>query len=142
MENRHPEAGAFLKLLAGTQAAYEQRDRDAYLSGFGEDYSSYSIQTGAFEDKAGLAAKIDRDIERFELLSMEFRIERDWYAGETGFALLSYETRLRGKRSPRILLDERRNIIVGHHDGRAWRIINRIVLEVTTQVEADAAPDI
>lgn len=142
MENRHPEAAAFLELLARTQAAYERRDRDAYLAGFGEDYSSYSIQTGTFEDKTGLAAKIARDIERFELISMDFCVERDWYAGQTGFALLSYKTRLRGMRSPRTLLDERRNIIVGHHDGRSWRIINKIVLEVTTQIEAGDAPDI
>ncbi|HHN74008.1 MAG TPA: nuclear transport factor 2 family protein [Acidobacteria bacterium] len=142
MESKHPRADAFLELLSRTQAAYERRDREAYLAGFGEDYSSYALPTGAFEDKAGLAAKIERDIGRFELLSMEFRVEREWYAGETGFALLRYRTRLRGRHSPRVLIDERRNIIVGRHDDQRWRIINKIVLEVETRVEAEAAPDI
>ena len=53
------------------------------------------LHTGWGEDKAQLADKIARDIEKFELLQMDFEILRHWYSGEIGYAHLAYFSRLR-----------------------------------------------
>ncbi len=124
--------------MTRTQAAYERRESSSYLAAFGTEYSSVILGESWWEDRTRLEEKIQRDLERFEILSMDFEIRRHWYAGEIGFAQLAYATRLRYKDSGKILRDERENIIVGRHEGDGrWRLINKIVLRVDSQLEDD-----
>ena len=139
----HTHAQGFLDLMATTQAAYERRDLPGYLQSFSGDYSSVILDSDWWEDRTLLEEKMRKDHERFEIVSMDFEIRRHWYSGETGFAHLAYLTRLRLKDSGSILIDQRENIIVGHHqgDGR-WMLVNKIVLKVSSHLEEDAAPEI
>ena len=142
----HPYAEQFAAHLHTTQQAYEQRRIADYLAGFADHYYSVQLGTEWGEDKAQLAAKIARDIERFELLSMELDVLRLWYSGEVGYGHLRYHTRLRpnGGDTGRVLIDRRENILVGEHSGNGqWRIISKIVVKARNYYEGEAdEPDI
>ncbi len=139
----HPHAQAFLDLMAETQAAYERRDLETYLGSFSADYSSVVLDSEWWEDRARLEEKMTRDLARFDLVSMDFSIKKHWYSGETGFAHLAYLTRLRYRDTGRLLVDERENVIVGHHEGDGrWILTGKIVLRVNNFFEEDASPEI
>lgn len=153
----HPYGEQFAQHLLTTQRAYEQRRVADYLAGFAEHYYSVQLGTALGEDKAQLAAKIARDIERFELLSMELDVLRLWYSGEVGYGHLRYHTRLRARTAgshtgstkdvgpaPPVLIDRRENILVGEHiGGGQWRIISKIVVKARNYYEGeDDEPDI
>jgi hypothetical protein len=141
----HPYAEQFAAHLHATQQAYEQRQIADYLAGFAEHYYSVQLGTAWGEDKAQLGVKIARDIERFELLSMELDVLRLWYSGDIGYGHLSYHTRLRARVAevrkdpiPPVLIDRRENILVGEHlgDGQ-WRIISKIVVKARNYYEGE-----
>jgi hypothetical protein len=156
----HPFAEQFRLHLETTQQAYVERRVDDYLAGFAEHYSSVQLHSEWGEDKAQLATKIARDIERFELLSMDLRILRVWFSGEIGYAHVAYHTRLRLredsgaglqtrggeaglKTSPTVLIDRRENILTGEHqgDGR-WLVACKIVVRARNYYEGADEPDI
>jgi hypothetical protein len=132
---RHPFASQFIEHLRTTQQAYAQRRLDDYLDGFADSYTSVQLHTNWSEDKPALREKIQLDMQRFELLSMDFEVLQDWYSGEAAFALLRYLTRLRLK-DGRILADRRENIIVCQHRGAGrWEIISKIVVRAENYYE-------
>jgi hypothetical protein len=139
----HPFAQQYEKHLKTTQQAYVERRIADYLAGFAEHYYSVQLGTEWGEDKAQLALKIARDIERFELLAMELRVLRIWFSGDVGYGHLSYLTRLRSRADERILIDRRENILVGEHigDGK-WQIVSKIVVRARNYYENDGGPDI
>lgn len=129
MPDSHPYAEQFVAHMARTQQAYSQRRLEDYLAGFSDDYHSAQLHTHFSEDKQQLREKMLSDFERFELLSMEFHVLQQWYAGDTGFALLSYHTRLKVQRTGKVLIDRRQNILVGRHLGEGvWTLISKIVV--------------
>jgi hypothetical protein len=141
MPETHPFGEQYLAHLAVTQRAYTERRLPDYLAGFAEHYYSVQLDTRWAEDKAALAEKIARDIERFELLQMDFEVLRSWYTGERGYAHLAYETRLRVRDSGRVLLDRRQNLLIGTHLGAGhWLIDCKIVLNAENRYED--APEI
>lgn len=125
------------------QQAYEQRRLDDYLAGFAESYFSVQLQTGWSEDKAQLRQKISGDFVRFELLSMDFEVLKHWYERENGFAHLAYITRLKFSDSGKVLIDKRKNLIVGHHLGAGrWELTGKIIITAQSYFEGEATPDI
>jgi hypothetical protein len=140
----HPFAAQFEQHLRVTQQAYVERRSEDYLAGFADLY--YSVQLGSQwgEDKAQLARKIARDIERFELISMELRVLRLWFSGEIGYGHLRYRTRLQARDGDdRVLIDRRENILVGEHSGNgSWLIASKIVVRARNYYESEADPDI
>jgi hypothetical protein len=139
----HPFAAQYEQHLHTTQQAYVERRIADYLAGFAEHYSSVQLHTRWGEDKAQLAAKIAKDIERFELLSMDLQVLRTWYSGEVGYGHLSYYTRLKHRESERILIDRRENILVGEHGGAGrWLVVCKIVLKAENFYEQSEQPDI
>jgi hypothetical protein len=142
MPESHLFGEQYLAHLAATQQAYAERRLPDYLAGFAEHYYSVQLHTRWAEDKLALAAKIQRDIERFELLQMDFGVLRSWFTGERGYAHLSYETRLRVRETGRTLLDRRENLLLGsHHGAGRWLIDCKIVLRAENVYE-DGAPEI
>jgi hypothetical protein len=130
------EQQRYIDHLAATQLSYAERRIDDYLSGFTANYYSVQVGTEWGEDKAQLAAKVASDIERFELLSMDFEVVRHWFAGGAGFAHLRYHTRLRLRDKDRILVDRRENILVGEQVGEGrWGITCKIVLKAENYYE-------
>jgi hypothetical protein len=139
----HPFAEQFEQHLHSTQQAYVERRIDDYLAGFAEHYYSVQLHNNWGEDKPRLREKIARDIERFELLSMELKVLRVWYSGEIGYGHLRYHTRLQGRADQRILIDRRENILVGEHLGEGrWQIACKIVVRAKNYYENDSEPDI
>jgi hypothetical protein len=146
----HPFGAQFEAHLRSTQQAYVERRSADYLAGFAEHYYSVQLGTEWGEDKAQLAVKIARDIEGFELLSMDLQVVRLWYSGEIGYGHLSYYTQLlpkgaSGKTSSTVLIDRRENILVGEHIGNGqWRIISKIVVKASNYYDdvADDSPEI
>lgn len=140
----HLYAAQFEQHLRTTQQAYVERRIEDYLAGFADQY--YSVQLGSEwgEDKAQLASKIARDIERFELLSMDLRVLRLWFSGEIGYGHLRYLTRLRSREGDnRVLIDRRENILVGEHCGAGkWLVICKIVVRAKNYYESDSDLDI
>jgi hypothetical protein len=152
----HPYGEQYETHLHTTQQAYVERRVADYLAGFAEHYYSVHLGTEWGEDKAQLAVKIARDIERFELLSMELTVLRLWFSGEVGYGHLSYHTRLLPKSgaglqtgdqqaglktSPTVLIDRRENILVGEHmGGGRWQVISKIVLKASNYYESDTDP--
>lgn len=142
MSEAHPFGEQYLAHLAATQQAYAERRLTDYLAGFAEHYYSVQLHTRWAEDKTALAAKIARDIERFELLQMDFSVLRSWYSGERGYAHLGYETRLRVRETGRVLIDKRENLLLGTHWGEGrWLIDCKIVLKAENHYE-DGAPEV
>ena len=107
MAKQHEHAEAFISFLNTTQQAYETRRLDDYIAAFAADYCTVQLHAGFHEDLGQLRAKIAADMEKYELLSMDFRMLDDWYTGEIGYAHMSYVTRLRFRDSGRVLIDER-----------------------------------
>jgi len=90
-----------------------------------------------------LRAKIAADMEKYELISMEFKMLDDWYTGEIGYAHMSYVTRLRFRDSGRVLIDERENLIVGQHLGSGrWEIKAKITISARNYFESETQPEI
>lgn len=142
MSERHSFDEEYLAHLAATQQAYVERRLPDYLAGFAAHYYSVQLHTRWAEDKDALAAKIQRDIARFELLSMDFSVLRSWFTGELGYAHLSYETRLKVRETGRVLLDRRQNLLIGSHCGNGrWLIDCKIVVSAENTYE-DGAPEI
>ena len=143
MPDSHPHAAEFIAHLQSTQQNYVARDLPGYLAGFSADYFSVQLNTNWGEDKEKLEQKMQRDMEQFELLDMQLNVIRDWYAGDTGFGHLEYLTRLRFRDSGRILIDKRRNLIVGRHmGGGVWEIVSKIVVTANNYFETESTPDI
>lgn len=143
MAKQHEHAEAFVSFLNTTQQAYETRRLDDYISAFAADYCTVQLHSVFHEDLAQLRAKIAADMEKYELLSMDFRMLDDWYTGEIGYAHMSYVTRLRFRDSGRVLIDERENLIVGAHqgDGR-WEIKAKITINARNYFESETQPEI
>lgn len=132
----HEFAQQFTDHMAATQNAYTERRLDDYIAGFSDDYCGAAVGSDFGEDKATLERKIAVDLERYELLSMEYDVLRHWYAGDTGFAHLRYRTRLRQKATQRVLVDARENLIVGKHLGNGhWTLISKIMLSAVNHFE-------
>ncbi len=143
MPDSHPHAAAFIEHMQATQQSYVRRDLENYLRGFSAEYFSVQLDTGWGEDKSQLESKMLRDMAQFELQDMQLNVIRDWYAGEIGFGHLEYLTRLRFVDSGRILIDKRRNLIVGRHLGNgSWEIISKIVISAANYFESESTPDI
>jgi hypothetical protein len=143
MPSIHPYGSSFIELMGTTQTAYAARDSKGYLSGFSEDYYSVQLDHAFEENLEQLSEKIARDIERFEILQMDFTIKRIWYAGEIGFAQLAYVSRLRFKGTERVILDRRENLVTGRHLGIGkWELICKTVLHAETVIEIEQGPDI
>lgn len=143
MSETHPEAEAFVAHLHSTQQHYVKRNLAGYLAGFSEDYFSVQLDTSWGEDKLQLESKMRRDMQNFELIDMQLNVIRVWYSGEIGYGHLEYLTRLRFADSGRILIDKRRNLLLGRHlgDGQ-WEIISKIVVTANNYFETDSTPDI
>jgi hypothetical protein len=138
----HPFGQEWEQHLATTQRAYEERRLADYLAGFSDGYHSVQLGTRWEEDKEGLEAKMVKDFARFELLRMDFQMLRIWYAGQSGFAHLGYDTKLRVRDSGRVLVDRRENILTGWHLGAGrWLIDCKIVLKAENCYE-DEQPEI
>lgn len=143
MASTHRHGSGFIELMSTTQAAYAARNRAGYLAAFSPDYFSVQLDQEFEENLEQLSDKIARDIERFDIIKMDFTIKRVWYAGEIGFAQLAYVTRLRFKGTERCILDRRENLITGRHlGGGQWELICKTVLRAETTVESEQAPDI
>jgi hypothetical protein len=132
----HEFAQQFIDHMATTQNAYAERRLSDYLAGFSDDYCGAAVGSNYSEDKATLEHKIAVDLERYKLISMDYDVLRHWYAGDTGFAHLSYRTRLRQKTTQRVLVDARENLIVGKHLGNGhWTLISKIMLSAVNHFE-------
>lgn len=143
MSSTHEFEQQFVELLAATQASYAERDADGYLSAFADDYYSVQIDHSFGEDRVQLAEKITRDIERFDIVQMDFTVKRSWFTGDTGFAHLAYLTRMRFKDSGRSIRDKRENLIVGRHLGAGhWELTCKVILRAETVVEQEQVPEI
>ena len=143
MPNTHPFAAQFIELMSTTQAAYAAREGEKYLQAFAEAYYSVQLDHEFEEDVSQLAQKITRDIERFDILQMDFTVKRIWFAGDIGFAHLAYLTRMRFKDTERCIRDQRENLIVGKHlGGGQWELICKTILRAETRIEPEQVPDI
>jgi len=143
MAKAHPQAEAFLSFLNRTQQAYETRRLADYISSFADDYCTVILHSTFHENLEQLRAKIAADMEKYELLSMDFKMLDDWYTGDIGYAHMSYVTRLRFRDSGRVLIDERENLIVGEHSGEGdWQIKAKITISARNYFESETAPEI
>jgi hypothetical protein len=143
MSESHPHAQQFLDHLHSTQQCYVKRELEAYLAGFAVDYFSVQLDTTWGEDKSQLEDKMRRDMQNFELIDMQLNVIRVWFTGEIGYGYLDYLTRLRFNDSGRILIDKRRNLLLGRHLGSGqWEIISKIVVSAANYFESDSTPDI
>ena len=143
MAKQHEHAEAFISFLNTTQQAYETRRLDDYIAAFAADYCTVQLHAGFHEDLGQLRAKIAADMEKYELLSMDFRMLDDWYTGEIGYAHMSYVTRLRFRDSGRVLIDERENLIVGEHVGEGcWQVKAKITISARNYFESETQPEI
>jgi hypothetical protein len=142
MAETHSHQDGFLRIITETQQAYTERRTADYVGAFSDGYYSVQLHTDWGEDKAQLAAKIGSDAERFELLNMDFRILRTWFIEETGYAHMSYITRLKFRDTGRVLIDKRENLVTAGHrgDGR-WELTGKIVLKAENYFESEQ-PDI
>ncbi len=142
MSNTHPYAEQFIQLLSATQSAYAARDAQAYLAAFADDYYSVQLDASFEENRQQLSEKIHLDIARYDILQMDFAVQRTWFTADTGFAQLAYLTRLRVRGTERILRDQRANMIIGRHLGAGqWEIICKTILQAKTVVEHEQAPE-
>src|SRR5690606_36043123 len=143
MPASHQFASEFVEHLKFTQQGYVNRDLDRYLAGFSEDYYSVQLDTNWGEDKHELEQKMIRDMQEFGLLDMQLNLIRDFYSGDIGYGHLEYLTRLRFQDSGRVLIDKRRNLLVGRHLGEGkWEIISKIVITAANYFESESTPDI
>ncbi|MBN2080584.1 hypothetical protein JW859_00100 [bacterium] len=138
MARQHAHGAEFIEFINETQQAYESRRLEDYLASFSPDYCTVQLHTGFHEDLDQLGAKIAADIQKYDLLSMQFSILDHWFTGETAYAHMSYLTRLRHKDSQRVLIDERQNLIVANHLGAgAWAIVAKITLSADNYFESE-----
>ncbi len=143
MNALHPFSYQFLSHIAVTQSAYKERRLDEYLAGFAECYYSVHLNTQWAEDRRQLRDKINADFARYELLNMDYEVIRHWFVSETGYAHLSYFTRLRFRDSGRVLVDTRENLIVAEHSGQGkWEITSKIILSAQNYFETENGPNI
>lgn len=142
MADTHPQQDGFLKIITETQRAYAERRTDDYVDAFCDGYYSVQLNTDWGEDKAKLASKIASDVERFELLSMDYEIVRVWFIEEVGYSHMRYVTRLKFRDTGKVLIDKRENLVTAAHrgDGR-WELNGKIVLKADNYFEDDQ-PDI
>jgi hypothetical protein len=132
MSDVNSYAGGFTRLISRAQRAYAERRLEEYLSAFDGHYTGARLGRDDLEDMPMLATRIEDDFRRFELLGMDYSILRHWYAGETAFAHMRYETRLRSVSDGALRVDKRENLIVGRHiGGDKWLIVAKITLPVT-----------
>jgi len=143
MAKAHPHSEAFLSFLNQTQQAYETRRLEHYIAAFAGDYCTVQLHSTFHENVDQLRAKIAADMEKYELLSMDFKMLDDWYTGDIGYAHMAYVTRLRFRDSGRVLIDERENLIVGEHGGAGeWQIKAKITISARNYFESEVAPEI
>jgi len=138
MARRHAYGAEFIEFIKTTQQAYESRRLEDYLASFAPEYCTVQLHTGFHENLDELCAKIAADIEKYELISMDFTILDHWFTGETAYAHMSYLTRLKHKESRRVLIDERENLIVANHLGAGgWAIVAKITLSADNYFESE-----
>jgi len=143
MAKAHPQAEAFIEFLNQTQQAYETRRLEDYIASFADDYCTVMLHSTFHENVDQLRAKIAADMEKYELISMDFKMLDDWYTGDIGYAHMSYVTRLRFRDSRRVLIDERENLIIGEHSGDgSWQIKAKITISARNYFESETQPEI
>ena len=142
MAETHPQQEGFLKIITETQRAYAERRTEDYVGAFCSGYYSVQLHTEWGEDKGRLADKIASDVERFELIKMDYQILRTWFIEDVGYAHMSYVTRLRFRDSARVLIDKRENLVTAAHRGDGnWELNGKIVLKAENYFESEQ-PDI
>lgn len=142
MAETHAQQDGFLRIITETQQAYAERRSTDYVDAFCDDYYSVQLHTDWGESKEQLGRKIASDVERFELLVMDYEILRIWFIEEVGYAHMRYVTRLKFRDTGRVLIDKRENLVTAAHrgDGR-WELNGKIVLRAENYFE-DGQPDI
>ena len=129
------EAGAqgFEALMRRAQRAYVERDIETYMGAWLPEYKSFSLSGDFSEDLADLRVKLEREFEKYSEVKMDFSIKKLEVAGDTGIAVLNYESELAGKGLR--VKDRRENMIIGRFDGEKWRLLSKIIIWHETKSE-------
>ncbi len=132
----------FIALIETTQRAYEERCLEDYLGAFSADYAGAQLGSDFSEDAAGLRERLTADMEKYQLISMDFEILRCWAAGPCAYSHMRYHTRLRHKTSGRVLVDKRENLVFGHPEqGGRWLLDGKIGLSAENYFEQPPPAD-
>lgn len=135
MAEYHPHAESFLELIRTAQQAYTERRVEDYLGYYLPEYTGAALGSDYHEDFEMLAARMRRDAERYELVKMDFTIERYWFQEDTGYAHLEYDLELRHREKGHRVLDKRTNLVAARHLGDGvWRLSLKVKIEADTQV--------
>lgn len=136
MATTHPFGAEFIAMINNAQQAYTERRLADYLAAYSPDYCGVMLNSEIHEDGAGLEARMQADVDRFDLLLMDFTILGHWFSGEVGYAHMKYFTRLRRKDNGKVLIDERENLIVAQHSaGGRWEIMAKIGIKAKNYTE-------
>lgn len=122
--------------MEAVRECYLHRDIQGYLAGYADYYYGIQFDGNHLENKNALRRRLEKEFQRFDLISMEFKVDLVEFAADRGYASLRYVTKLKDKEDGRIMVDERKNLVIGKHQANgSWLLEAKITLHADSRFE-------